>query len=143
MDMEAGDIYPAYLFKHPNTLSQEPWGQTHLLYIQVGDVHVHQAALHTLHHTIFLEVTEEVPHDGRCQAADPLAQNVWLETLQEDALSHRVLHQPRVDLVKQQVPEKNRTFASDRMVHSTRICEFEFSKWEVKHNTFFVQVGWV
>lgn len=80
--------------------------QTHLLYIQVGDVHVHQTALYTLHHTIFLEVTEEVPHDRRRQAADPLAQDVRLQTLQEDAFSHRVLHQPRVDLVKQQVPEK-------------------------------------
>src|SRR4029434_1095797 len=51
---------------------------THLLNIQVGDVHVHQAALHTLHHAVVLEVGQQVPHDGRSQAANPLAQNIRL-----------------------------------------------------------------
>ncbi len=59
----------------------EAFAHTHLLYVQIGDVHMDQASLHTIHHAILLEVAEEVSHDGCSQATNPLAQNVRLQTL--------------------------------------------------------------
>lgn len=90
-----------YIIQTIKCCSYEAYAHTHLLYVQVGDVHVDQASLHTIHHAVLLEVAEEVSHDRCSQTANPLTQNVGLQTLQKHTPGHWVLHQPRVDLVKQ------------------------------------------
>lgn len=68
--------------------SCEAYAHAHLLYVQVGDVHVDKAPLHAIHHAVLLEVAEEVSHDRCSQTANPLAQNVGLQTLQKHTPGH-------------------------------------------------------
>lgn len=78
--------------------------QADLLYVQAGDVQVYDAPLQAVHHAAVVVVGQQVPHDGRGQVTQAVGHNVGLQRLQEDALSHCVLHQARVQLLKQQVP---------------------------------------
>lgn len=75
----------------------------HLLYVQAGDIQVDDASLQALHHTAALVMHEKVFHDWCGKVTKAVCDYVGLQGLQEDAFSHHVLHQLRVQLVKQQV----------------------------------------
>lgn len=73
---------------------------THLLYVQARDIQMYNASLQAVHHAITMIMGQEIPHDGRCEVTKTVCYNVGLQWLQEDTLSHHVLHQPSVQLVE-------------------------------------------
>lgn len=75
----------------------------HLLYVQAGDVQVDDASLQALHHRAALVMREKVFHDWCGKVTKAVCNNVGLQGFQEDAFSHHVIHQLRVQLDKQQV----------------------------------------
>lgn len=99
-----------HLQKHKLLKGQLFFGQhsyllldAHLLYVQAGDVQMDDASLQALHHTAALVMHEKVFHERCGKVTKAVCDNVGLQGFQEDAFSHHVLHQLRVQLVKQQV----------------------------------------
>lgn len=58
------------------------------------------APLQAVQHPAALVMGQEVPHDVRGEVTDAVHNNVGLQWLQEDPLSHHILQQPSVQLVK-------------------------------------------
>lgn len=86
------------------THASRQFRQADLLYVQAGDVQVYDASFQAVHQAAAVVVGQQIPHNGCGQVTKAVGHNVGLQRLQEDALSHRVLHQARVELLKQQVP---------------------------------------